>query len=43
MLSRITRVPVDTVMLTNAGHDPVEEPGLQEMQDAIAEFVTTHT
>ncbi|MDQ1007257.1 hypothetical protein QFZ82_001742 [Streptomyces sp. V4I23] len=35
--------PVDTVMLDNAGHYPVEEPGLQQMQDAIADFVTEHT
>ncbi|MBO0864065.1 MAG: alpha/beta hydrolase, partial [Mycobacterium sp.] len=42
VLSRITRVPVDTVMLTNAGHYPIEEPGLQEMQDAIAAFVKAH-
>jgi hypothetical protein len=34
---------VDTVMLTNAGHYPIEEPGLQQMQDAIAEFVTART
>lgn len=38
VLSRITRVPVKTVMLTNAGHYPIEVPGLQQMQDAIAEF-----
>jgi pimeloyl-ACP methyl ester carboxylesterase len=43
VLSRITRVPVETVMLTNAGHYPIEEPGLQQMQDAIAEFATAHT
>ena len=43
VLSRITRVPVDTVMLANAGHYPIEEPGLQQMQDAIAEFVTRTT
>jgi pimeloyl-ACP methyl ester carboxylesterase len=43
VLSRITQVPVDTVMLTNAGHYPIEEPGLQQMQDAIAEFVNAHT
>jgi pimeloyl-ACP methyl ester carboxylesterase len=42
VLSRITRVPVETVMLTNASHYPIEEPGLQQMQDAIAEFATTH-
>lgn len=38
--SQITRVPVSTVMLADAGHYPIEEPGLQQMQDAIAEFVT---
>jgi len=43
VLSGITRVPVQTVMLTNAGHYPLEEPGLTQMQDAIAEFVTTNT
>lgn len=43
VLSRVTRVPVTTVMLTNAGHYPIEEPGLQQMQDAIAEFVTANT
>ncbi|MFB7914266.1 hypothetical protein [Streptomyces sp. NPDC056061] len=42
-LSRITEVPVDTVMLDNAGHYPLEEPGLQQMQDAVAGFVTAHT
>ncbi|MBS9534585.1 alpha/beta hydrolase [Mycobacterium sp. M1] len=40
VLSPITRVPVTTVMLTNAGHYPIEEPGLTQMQDAIAEFTT---
>ncbi|MEV7394236.1 MULTISPECIES: alpha/beta hydrolase [unclassified Streptomyces] len=43
VLSRITKVPVETVMLDNAGHFPLEEPGLQQMQDAIAAFVTKHT
>jgi pimeloyl-ACP methyl ester carboxylesterase len=42
VLSHITRVPVQTVMLTNAGHYPLEEPGLTQMQDAIAEFVTAN-
>ncbi|MEU6577486.1 alpha/beta hydrolase [Streptomyces sp. NPDC046805] len=42
-LSRITQVPVDTVMLDNAGHYPLEEPGLTQMQDTIADFVTKHT
>jgi alpha-beta hydrolase superfamily lysophospholipase len=40
-LSRITQVPVGTVMLDNAGHYPLEEPGLTQMQDAIADFVTS--
>ncbi|MET8979431.1 alpha/beta hydrolase [Streptomyces sp. NPDC004539] len=43
VLSPITKVPVDTVTLDNAGHYPLEEPGLQQMQDAIAAFVTQHT
>ncbi|MEU3710795.1 alpha/beta hydrolase [Streptomyces catenulae] len=43
LLSRITRVPVDTVLLDGAGHYPLEEPGLTQMQDAIADFVTEHT
>lgn len=43
VLSRISRVPVETVMLDNAGHYPLEEPGLTQMQDAIAEFVTANT
>jgi pimeloyl-ACP methyl ester carboxylesterase len=41
-LSRITKVSVDTVMLDNSGHYPLEEPGLQQMQDAIADFVTNN-
>ncbi|MCE3033471.1 alpha/beta hydrolase [Streptomyces sp. CMSTAAHL-2] len=40
VLSRITKVPVGTVMLDNAGHYPLEEPGLRQMRDAIADFVT---
>ena len=43
VLSRITKVPVDTVMLENAGHYPLEDPGLQQMEDAIADFVTRTT
>lgn len=38
-LSRIKRVTVDTVMLENAGHYPIEQPGLQQMHDAIVGFV----
>ncbi|NSL42711.1 alpha/beta hydrolase [Streptomyces sp. 8P21H-1] len=43
VLSRITKVPVDTVMLDNAGHYPLEEPGLQQMEDAIVDFLTKCT
>lgn len=43
VLSEITKVPVTTVMLDNAGHYPIEEPGLTQMQDAIADFVTVVT
>ncbi|MEZ0365164.1 alpha/beta hydrolase [Mycobacterium sp. pUA109] len=42
VLSHITRAPVQTVLLTNVGHYPLEEPGLTQMQDAIAEFVTAN-
>jgi pimeloyl-ACP methyl ester carboxylesterase len=38
-LSRIKRVTVDTVMLENAGHYPIEQPGLRQMHDAIVAFV----
>ena len=40
-LDRITRVPVTKVLLDRAGHYPIEEPGLTQMQDAIAEFCAT--
>lgn len=42
-LSRITEVPVETVMLDNAGHYPLEEPGLTQMHDTIADFAAKHT
>lgn len=38
-LSRISKVKVETAMLDNAGHYPMEEPGLQQMEDAIADFI----
>ncbi|WP_066911633.1 alpha/beta hydrolase [Millisia brevis] len=38
VLSRITRVPVETALLDNAGHYPIEDPGLAQMVDAIADF-----
>ncbi|WP_019204245.1 alpha/beta hydrolase [Tsukamurella sp. 1534] len=37
-LDRITRVPVTVVPLENAGHYPLEQPGLDRMVDAVAEF-----
>ncbi|MFL6088588.1 MAG: alpha/beta hydrolase [Aeromicrobium sp.] len=37
-LSQVTKVPVETVMLENAGHYPLEQPGLDQMVDAIADF-----
>jgi pimeloyl-ACP methyl ester carboxylesterase len=43
VLSQITRVPVDEVELANAGHYPLEDPGLQQMVDAIAAFVERTT
>lgn len=42
-LSRIHRVPVETVMLANAGHYPMEDPGLQQMEDAIVDFIVRVT
>lgn len=37
-LSRISKVPVQKVMLDDAGHYPLEQPGLDQMVDAIAGF-----
>ncbi len=39
-LQRFKRVPVKIVMLENAGHYPIEEPGLTQMHDAIFQFVS---
>ncbi len=38
-LDRIRRVPKRVVMLQNAGHYPLEQPGLAQLEDAIADFV----
>jgi alpha-beta hydrolase superfamily lysophospholipase len=38
-LRRIRRVPVDQVMLDNAGHYPLELPGLDQMVAAIVAFL----
>ncbi len=37
-LDRIVKAPVRKVMLENAGHYPIEQPGLRQMHDAIAQF-----
>ncbi|WP_231716758.1 alpha/beta fold hydrolase [Burkholderia ubonensis] len=37
-LERIRKVPVKVVMLDNAGHYPLEQPGLGQMVDAIDAF-----
>lgn len=37
-LQRIKRVPVKVVMLENAGHYPLEQPGLDQMVQAIQQF-----
>ena len=42
-LKRITRVPVTTVMLENAGHYPLEQPGLNQMVAAVHEFCSRIT
>ena len=42
-LSRITRVPVTTVMLDNGGHYPLEKSALDQMVLTIAEFVAEVT
>lgn len=39
VLEAISKVPVRTVLLENAGHYPLEEPGLTQMQQAIDAFV----
>jgi pimeloyl-ACP methyl ester carboxylesterase len=39
VLDKITKVPVKCVMLENAGHYPLEEPGLTQMRDAIIDFI----
>ncbi|WP_278259374.1 alpha/beta hydrolase [Nocardioides convexus] len=38
-LARITKAPVRTVLLENAGHYPLEQPGLDQLVEAAAGFV----
>lgn len=37
-IEKLTRVKVKVVMLENAGHYPLEMPGLKQMENAIADF-----
>jgi pimeloyl-ACP methyl ester carboxylesterase len=37
-LRRVKRVPVKVTMLENAGHYPLEQPGLNQMVTAIYDF-----
>jgi alpha-beta hydrolase superfamily lysophospholipase len=37
-LGRIAKVPVETVLLENAGHYPFEQPGLDRLVDAVEGF-----
>lgn len=39
VLSKIKHVEVEEVTLENAGHYPLEDPGLQQMLDAIDDFI----
>ena len=39
VLDRIKKVKKDTVMLDNAGHYPLEQPGLKQMEEAIVSFI----
>ncbi|TLU87874.1 MAG: alpha/beta hydrolase [Chlorobium sp.] len=38
-LKRVNRVPIKVVMLENAGHYPLEQPGLTQMCDAVVNFI----
>jgi pimeloyl-ACP methyl ester carboxylesterase len=38
-LKRVKKVDVKTVMLENAGHYPLEQPGLEQMHEAIISFL----
>ncbi len=38
LLKRLQKVPVKVVMLENAGHYPLEQPGLSQMVDAVDAF-----
>ena len=38
-LRRLQKVKVKTVMLENAGHYPLEQPGIDQLHAVMAEFV----
>ncbi len=38
-LKHVNRVPTKVVMLENAGHYPLEQPGLTQMCDAVVDFI----
>jgi pimeloyl-ACP methyl ester carboxylesterase len=38
-LKRVKKVDVKIVMLENAGHYPLEQPGLDQMHEAIISFL----
>lgn len=42
-LDRISRVPVHTVTLDGAGHYPIEQPGLDQLVDAVAHFAAARS
>lgn len=42
-LAKISHVPVTITLLENAGHYPLEQPGLDQLAEAIAKFITQHT
>jgi hypothetical protein len=38
-LKRVKKVDVKIMMLKNAGHYPLEQPGLKQMHDAMISFL----
>ena len=38
-LKRVNRVTTKVVMLNNAGHYPLEQPGLTQLCDAVVDFI----
>lgn len=42
VVAPIHRAPVESVVLDDAGHCPLDNPGQQQLQDAVHGFVTRH-